>query len=239
MRQFSTGAKLTFVPFERKKVDGLPPKCDFPALQEPEPVPVAFEDRTKNIPYSHYKLNECAKLIRGKHIIEALKIAANIDKKGGSYVKELLEKLKETGIQKGLNPDLFYVQKAFVGFGTRSKMIDIKARGKTGVIHRPKSSLVVILEERPIKKMIEEVLVGNTPPCIGEVFRRRLFKTNANFDDLRRYSFMTTSRGRYYRRIQFKRLILLTQKNYQKKGMSLHLIFRYSFNSFSNKQISS
>lgn len=157
-------------------------------------------------------------MVRGKHIIEALQIAAKIDKKGGLYLKELLEKLKETGIAKGLNPDLFFVQRAFVGAGIRSKLIDIKARGKTGVIHRPKSSLVIVLEEKPIKRMIEDVLVGDTPACIGEIFRRRLFRTNSNFEDLRRYSFMTTSRGRHYRRTQFKRLILLTQKNYQKKG---------------------
>ena len=207
-RQFSTGARLTFVPYEEKKLDAVPPKWEFPAFADSEVKPPIVEDRTKNIPYSHWKLNDWAKLVRGKHIIEALKIAEKIDKKGGPVLKELLLKVKELGIQKGYNPDLFYVQRAIVGRGVRSRVIHIKARGKTGVWTRPKSSLVVALEEKPIKKMIEDVLVGETPPWIGEIFRRRLFKSNANFEDLRRYSFMTTSRGRHYRRTQFKRLIL-------------------------------
>lgn len=32
MRQFSTGAKLDFVPFEKNKAHKVPPKCEFPAL---------------------------------------------------------------------------------------------------------------------------------------------------------------------------------------------------------------
>lgn len=144
-----------------------------------------------------------------------------MDKKGADYLYRLLTKMKDDGTEKGYNPDLFYVAEAFVGKGIRSKKIDIKARGKFGVIRRPKSSLTIVMHEKPLEHMIKESLVGKTPPGIGEIFRKRLYETNANFQDVRKYSFMLTSKGRAYRREQFKRLIILTKKEYQKKGIYL------------------
>lgn len=138
----------------------------------------------KGIPTSSYKLNDCAKVVRKKHITDALKLVEKIDKKGGPILKDLLIKLKQKCIDEGGNPDFLYVKEAFVGKAFRSKLIDIKARGKMGIIHRPKSSLTVILEEKPIEIMIRDMLTGYTPAGIGEIFRKRLFRANADFEDL-------------------------------------------------------
>lgn len=91
--------------------------------------------------------------------------------------------------------------------------------GRTGVIRRPKSSITIILHEKPTSHMIREALEGKSPPGVGEIFRRRLYESNANFDDLRRYSFMLSSSGRSYRREQFKRLVMLTKKDLQRRGI--------------------
>ena len=125
--------------------------------------------------------------------------------KGGPILKELLENLLQKCKDEEGNPDQLYVKQAFVGKGVRSKLIDIKARGKMGIIRRPKSSLTVILEEKPLDHMIRDILIGKTPQGIGEIFRKRLFRANADFEDLCKYSFMTTASGRRYRREQFKR----------------------------------
>lgn len=132
---------------------------------------------------------------------------------------KLLNKMQDEGKEKGLNPDLFYVHEAYVGKGLRGKKIDIKARGKFGIIRRPKSSLNIILHEKPIEHVIKEALKGEAPAGVGEIFRRRLYESNADFEEVRKYSFMLTSAGRYYRRQQFKRLCLLAQKEYQRKGI--------------------
>lgn len=104
---------------------------------------------------------------------EALDIAQNDLTKGARYAHSLLFQMKNNAVNKGLNPDLFYVSEAWVGKGTRSKKIDIRARGKFGLIRRPKSSLTIILEEKPVKNMIRDALSGNTPPGIGAIFRQR------------------------------------------------------------------
>lgn len=218
MRQFSTA--LQFKAFERTSV-ASPPKCTYPAFEDPEPEPVFFTEKTRNIPYSSKRLNECAKEVRGKHITDAISAAEKLDKKGGPVLLELLQKVKEAGVKQGLNPDMFYVKEAFVGKGFRSKMIDIKARGKMGIIQRPKSSLTVVMQEKPINHVVKDALMGNTPPGIGEVFRKRLLESNADFEDLRKYSFMITSKGRSYRRQQFKRLVELARRDYEQRGIHL------------------
>jgi len=52
------------------------------------------------------------------------------DKKGGPIIKELLEEAKSKSITDGLNPDFLFIQRAFVGGGYRSKVMEIKGRGK-------------------------------------------------------------------------------------------------------------
>jgi len=175
----------------------------------------------RNLPYSSQRLNDCCKEIRGKHISDAFTAMEKNDKKGADYVSQLLEKLMEDGKEKGLNPDLFFVAEAFVGKGIRSKKIDIKAKGMMGIIRRPKSSLTIIMHEKPLEHMIKESMIGKTPPGIGSIFRKRLYESNADFQDLRRYSFMLSSRGRYYRRTQFNRSVTLAQREYQRKGLRI------------------
>lgn len=169
----------------------MPPKCTyklpFATPENTEPSPVPFTDKLIDLPYSSKRLNMCAKELRGKHITDAFAAIEKMDKKGGPYCKQLLQKVKDIGIEKGLNPDLFYVHEAIVGRGIKSKKIDIKARGKMGIITSPKSSLRIVMHEKPIQHMIKEAIVGQAPPGIGEVFRRRLWENNANFEDVRKY----------------------------------------------------
>lgn len=84
----------------------------------------------KKIPYSYKRLNDCARVIRGKHIVDALKEAEKIDKKGGPIIVTLLKQAKLDAKQKEYNLDMLYVHQAYVGGGYRSKKIEFKGRGK-------------------------------------------------------------------------------------------------------------
>ncbi|CAI2377582.1 unnamed protein product [Moneuplotes crassus] len=215
-----SGSTIAFKPFEPQAISS-PPKCYYPDFVEPEPEPVVMRDKMVNLPYSSQRLNDCCKEIRGMHISEAFTTISKNKKKGASYLYDLLTRMRDDGKEKGLNPDFFYVEEAYVGKGIRGKKLDIKARGKFGVIRRPKSSLNIILHEKPLEHIIREALKGQTPQGIGEIFRRRLYETNADFEELRKYSFMLTAKGRYYRRQQFRRLVHMAQQEYQKKGIHI------------------
>lgn len=42
---------------------------------------------------------------------------------------------------------------------------------------------------------------GECPPAIGEVFRKMLYVNQSDFHTVRKLSYMTTARGRYYRKV--------------------------------------
>jgi len=65
------------------------------------------------------------------------------------------------------------------------------------------------------------MITGKCPPTLGHVFRKMLVQNDADFERVKSLSHLTTSQGRYYRRTQFKRLVQLIQKDYQKKGIEM------------------
>ena len=104
--------------------------------------------RKFNIQYSAYKLMAVANLITGKHIYDALNIIAEVDKKGGPIIRSVLNAARKNGENKGFIDDRMFVKTSIVGKALHHKKLDIKARGRTGVIKVPKSSLTITLEEK-------------------------------------------------------------------------------------------
>ena len=196
------------------------PECFFPdlakALIKPNPT---FAARKLGIRYSVYKLNACAMLVRKTHIYDALTLIANVAKKGGRIVKSVLEAARVNGIKKGFSEERMFVKEIVLGKALGPRKIDIRARGKFGMIHSPKSDITVILEERSPADFFKMVVTGNCPASLGHAFRKMLYQNDADFDRVKALSHMTTSRGRYYRRVQFKRLVKLIQSDYQKEGI--------------------
>jgi ribosomal protein L22 len=89
-----------------------------------------------------------ANIITGKHIYDALNVLAQVNKKGGPLVKSVLEAARKNGENKGYSDDRMFVKTAIVNKAIDHKKIDIKGRGKTGMIKVPRSALLITLEER-------------------------------------------------------------------------------------------
>ena len=102
------------------------------------------------------------------------------------------------------------------------KKPDIKGRGRTGIISKPISSIRIVMEEKTPADFYKLMLQGKTPPGMSALFRRMLYHNKADFEQLQASSHLLTSAGRYYRRTQFKRLVQLVQKEYRKRGISMH-----------------
>jgi large subunit ribosomal protein L22 len=191
----------------------LPPATAQPELFFPEvvkaqetPNPV-WRARKLNIHYSVYKLNAACRFVRGKHIYDAMTLIQNVTKKGGKIVKSVLEAARVNGIKQGFAEDRMWVKEVVLGKKLGPKKIDIKAKGKFGIIHAPRSHITVVLEEKSIAHFYKLVVSGKAPPAVGHVFRKMLYQNDSDFERVRALSHMTTSRGRYYRRTQFKRMV--------------------------------
>mmetsp|Transcript_13237 Transcript_13237/g.22465 ORF Transcript_13237/g.22465 Transcript_13237/m.22465 type:complete len:89 (+) Transcript_13237:638-904(+) len=87
-----------------------------------------------------------------------------------------------------------------------------------GIRKVPKCSIKLVLEEKTLKEYYKLILKGYSPPGIGEVVKQALMQSNASFEEVQKASHITTSNGRHYRRVQFKRMVQLVQKQYQSKG---------------------
>lgn len=69
------------------------------------------------------------------------------------------------------------------------------------------SQVRITLEEKPIKNMYKELLVGKTPPALAFKLREQFLKNNADYETLKKYSFVLTARGRQQKRMIFKRKV--------------------------------
>ena len=88
-----------------------------------------------------------------------------------------------------------------------------------GMIHAPISHIRVVLEEKSAKEFYKMMITGNSPASIGNIFRKMLYQSDADFEKVKDLSYLTTAAGRQYRRTQFKRLVQLIQKEYNREGI--------------------
>ena len=174
-----------------------------------------------SVSYSVHKLNAAAFFVRGKHIYDALTLINNVAKKGGPLIKSVLEAARHNGVKQGYSEERMWVKEVILGKKLGPKKIDIKARGKFGMMHSPISHITVIMEQKSAADFYKMVVSGNTPPTVGHVFRKMLYQNDADFERVKALSHMTTSQGRYYRRTQFKRMVQLIQKEYQSQGVQM------------------
>lgn len=171
--------------------------------------------------YSVYKLNACCDVVRKMHIYDALNAIQNVQKKGGQIVKSVLEAARVNGTKKGLAEERMFVKEIVLGKALGPRKLDIKARGKMGIIRSNISSISITLEEKSMPDFFKMMMVGKCPPAIGLIFRKMLYQNEADFEQIKELSYLTTSQGRYYRKQQFKRLVQLIQKEYQKQGIDM------------------
>ena len=138
--------------------------------------------------------------VRKKHIYDALSIIANNEKKGGPIIKSVLEAARVNAVKKGMAEERLFVKEVVIGKKLGAKKIDIRARGKFGMIHAPISSVRVVLEEKTPEEFYKMMISGNCPSSVGYVFKKMLYQSDADFDQVKDLSYMTTSAGRFYRR---------------------------------------
>merc|ERR1712060_231285 len=112
-------------------------------------------------------------------------------------------------MRKGRESEHMFVKTITVGGRHQFKKPDIKGRGRCGIIRVPECNMRVTLEEKSGAEFFKMSMKGETPPGVSAILRRMLYQNKASFDQVKATSFMLTSKGRYYRRVQFRRLVQL------------------------------
>ena len=120
-----------------------------------------------------------------------------------------------------MREDQLWVKQIICGKALGFKKLDIKGRSKMGIIRVPKCHIKIELEEKNIYDHYKMIVSGKAPPELGTLFKKMLYQSDEGYERVSKLSFMTTSKGRYYRRTQFKRFVQLLQKEYRRKGITM------------------
>ena len=67
------------------------------------------------------------------------------------------------------------------------------------------------------KEFYQEASIGKVNPSFSQAFRSKLFSIEANLTRLKDFSYLTTAKGKNYRKTQFKRTILMLKEKYKKE----------------------
>ena len=118
-------------------------------------------------------------LIHGRHVYEATETLQSEGSKSAKIILSVVRAARQNAMKKGLVDDRLFIKTALVGKGRGHHKIDIKARGKHGVITVPKSSVSITLEQMSDKEMYKKVLKGETPRGLAKVQRRILYSHEA------------------------------------------------------------
>lgn len=108
-----------------------------------------------------------------------------------------------------MREDHMFIKEIICGKGLLFKKMAIMGRSRMGIIRVPKSSIKVILEEKPLVDYYKMMLKGDCPPQMAQLLKTVMVQSDADFGKVKAASFMTTSQGRRYRKMQFNRLVLL------------------------------
>jgi large subunit ribosomal protein L22 len=96
------------------------------------------------------KLNQFVDIIRGQHIEDALIQCSIHTKKAARMTGKLLESAKANAVNNhGLDGDNLKVDQAWVGKGQYLRRVSIHGRGRSGVMHKNRAHLTVVLKEEP------------------------------------------------------------------------------------------
>lgn len=200
------------------------PLCIFPKSSKAKPdYGKTFNIVTPDLKYSAYKLNDSCRKIRRRTIENALEVLESDITKGSSIIKEQLNDFIQK--EKKRNEYDKYVYKivlAYVGKKNGHKLPSPRAKGKTDIIVRSLSKLYLVIQRISQEEYLKQASMGKADFTYAHNVRRFLFMTRASPKLMRAYSFITTSRGRYYRKQQYTRFItMLRNKYYQEKGIKL------------------
>ena len=94
------------------------------------------------------KLNQFVDIIRGQHIDDAIIQCQMHAKKAAQMTGKLLESARANAVQNhGLDGNVLNVEQAWVGKGQYLRRVSIHGRGRSGVMHKNRAHLTVVLKE--------------------------------------------------------------------------------------------
>lgn len=117
-------------------------------------------------------------------------------KKSSVLIFRALNMVRNHALGVGMNEDHLWIKGAELQKQKRRKTIYYHAKGKSGMMKRDWCRVKITLEEKPIDEIFKMVIGGNAPAGMAKLWRDRFEKENADFETIRKFQFILTSKGR-------------------------------------------
>jgi ribosomal protein L22 len=151
------------------------------------------------------RISPIMRKIIGKHIDEALFLMQNDRSRAARRVHSALKMVRSHAIQKRFHIMRLYVREAITNRQRRVKGIRYHAKMKRGLEKRDWCSLVIRLEEKPIREFFRDLVSGNAPVSIMSKWKSKVMSSKRPLVMMRKYAFVLTAKGRQQRREMIKR----------------------------------
>ncbi len=195
------------------QIDQLKQKLSRPVilLKQPRNPKITISGIRRKVPCGLKKLFPFMKLIAGKHVFDAINAVANSPTKAAKFVGLALQQVRRHAQTLELCDERLYVSKAILGKHQRWRRLRYMAKGRASNMLRDSSQLFIELEERPIETIYKDMMMGKFPMMLAYLMRKQLLDKDADYETIRKYASILTSKGRQQRKLMLKRQVIYEQ----------------------------
>ena len=178
--------------------------------------------KKKDIKMSSIKMNYSIQPIRGLYLQDALNILNSVGTKAAKIASDHLAQFYSKVIKNSNTKPDFIVREAWVGRKRGPKKIFYRGRGKVNFKESAVCHLNIRLEAVKLNDTFQLAMEGNAPKPFRERLRGELLVGQPSLEEMQKWSFVVSPKGRRYRRDQLRRLTLkLRDKIHLKYGLNL------------------
>lgn len=129
------------------------------------------------------KIEEVLCKVRKRYIGDAIQLMNESKKKPAVFIRKTIENAAHHGaMHKDMDKDFLFVKIAYTSIDKGLRHIRYHAKGRSGRVRRPRTTLTIWLEELSPKDFYKEVIMkGKFPFTLAEKLRYMLLETDADY----------------------------------------------------------
>lgn len=171
-----------------------------------KPEPAVSKATAKKLATSRRKLDSVVYPIHGLSVGDALaKLQTSIRKPAG-FVKQLLKSAVINATHtKGMDIERLYIHKLHMGSNKGIKGLRYHAKGRAGLMRRPRVQLTVELAEKTVEQYGSDLILGKFSPAQAKQIRENLLVADADLTKIQKGAGLLTAKGRQQTKLMFER----------------------------------
>ena len=151
------------------------------------------------------KISPVMRKIVGLHLSEAMHLMRQNRTRVARRIYSALRMVKNHAIEKRFNVMRLFVKDAITNRQRRVKGVRYHAKMRRGLEKKDWCSLLIRLEEKPVREFFKDLVSGNAPVSIMRDWKAKVLHSENPLEMMKKYSFLLTSKGRQQRREMIRR----------------------------------